>query len=819
MQNGHFFCSGNPFGENPGTKHTMDFLKHIFSKHLPTLLLALLALGQAACKVTHHLDTEKGERLLVKNKLDIQSEKKLSYNQRSALTYTLEPYYKLKPNRRPLLTLRTPWRLWWWYHSRNPNKKFTRWMKKTVAEPPALYQEALAKRTANNFKIQMRQRGYFLAECDYETDSIGRYKVATTYRLRLGPLYTIDTVRFDSRDSLVRQILLLTAEDTRLRRGDPVDGATFDSEKIRITAELKNRGYAYFVPNFVEFEGDSSTTKVNVTVQVLTPTDSTPHKTYIINQVAVLFSLLPDVSSIRSDTTINSIYFASAEPVFQVKPKHLAQAIAIRPDWPYRQIDFDKTQRDLNALGLFRFVSIKPYQDSLQAEKINVEISFTPSKRLSFGADLGLNSSTSSLSGRLLGASLSGLFRNRNLFRGAEHLEINAQGNVEFDLGNRDRPPFSIFSRELKLQNGLLIPRFFDYLGIWRNLHDLKIGGTQVVSNSLYERMRTDGKAHLALNYNFLQLIDFYRYNLFNAAFGYEIRTNPEHQYSFDHIGIDVLRPELDSQFRAIFGQNRFLENSFGKQLFTGFLLRSFSYTYASKNNAFGERWLFRLNTDLSGLEQLILNRLWAIPFGEQKWRIGDLEFSKYLRADLEAVYTRDFSKNLTGVVRVGSGVVQPFGDTRTAPYVKQFYVGGPSSLRAWRIRELGPGGHRDSLSNVRPFYQAGDFRFEFNGELRFPIFYIFKGAVFVDGGNIWTLRPDVLRPEAELRWDSYKNIAIGTGAGIRMDITFAVLRVDAGLPLRRPYQDELGRYWVPDRFSNLRLRDFNWNIAVGYPF
>jgi len=797
----------------------MRFFEHKFLKHLPILLL-LLALGQTACKVTNHLDTEKGERLLLKNKLDIKGEKKIGYNQRSALIYTLEPYYKLKPNRRPLLTFRTPWRLWWYYHSRDRTKKFDRWIMKKVAEPPALYQEALAKKTALNFQNQMRQHGYFNAECDYATDSIGRYKVATTYQLRLGPLYTIDTVRFDSRDSLVRQILLLTAEDTRLRRGDPVDGATFDAEKVRITSELKNRGYAYFIPNFVDFEGDSSGTKTNVTVVVLPPTDSTLHKTYVINRMVVLLSLLPDVSSIRSDTIINGIYYASAEPVFQIKPKHLARAIAIRSDWPYRQIDFDKTQRDLNALGIFRFVSIKPSQDSLQAEKINVDISFTPAKRLTFGADFGLNSSTSSLSGRLLGGALSGVFQNRNLFRGAEHLETNVQGNVEFDLGNRDRAPFSIFSQEFKIQNGLLIPRFFDYLGIWRNLHHLKIGGTRMVSNSLYERMHTDGKARIALNYNYLQLIDFYRYNLFNAAFGYEIRTNPEHQYSFNHVGIDVLRPDLAPLFDSIFSQNLFLKNSFNNQLFTGFLLRSFSYTYASKTNAFGERWVFRVNTDVSGLEEMIVNRLWAIPFGEQEWRIGDLDFSKYLRADLDAIYTRDFNKNLTGVLRVGSGAVQPFGDTRNAPYVKQFFVGGPSSLRAWRIREIGPGGYRlpDSL-NVRPYYQAGDFRFEFSGELRFPIFYIFKGAIFVDGGNIWTLKPEADRPQAELHWDSYKNIAIGTGAGIRMDITFAVLRVDAGLPLRRPYQDEQGRYWVPNRFSKLRLNDFNWNIAVGYPF
>ncbi len=796
-------------------------IKMVFFKRisLKLLLFGLLAFGQTACNVTKHLNTEKGERLLVRNKLEIRGETKIHYNQRSALTYALEPYYKLKPNRRPLVTFRTPWRLWWYYHSVNRTKKFDRWIMKKIAEPPAIYQDILAKKTAISFENQMRQRGYFRAQCSFKTDSIGRHKAATTYFLRLGPLFTIDTVRFESRDSLVRQILLLTAEDTRLHRGNPVDGATFDAEKLRITSELKNRGYAYFSPSFVEFEGDTTRTTTNVIVRVLPPTDTTAHKTYIINRVAVLLSLLPNVSSIRSDTTINGVYFASADPQFQIKPRHLYRAIAIRPDWPYRQVDFDKTLRDLNALGIFRFVAVKPYQDSLQPDRMNVDISFTPTKRLAFGGDIGLNSSTSSLSGRLLGFSTSALFRNRNLFRGAELLETNAQFNVEVDIGGGKRSVLSVFSKEFKFQNGLLIPRFFDYLGIWRGLHELKFGQTRVVSNSLYERMYADGKAHFSVNYNYLQLIDFYRYNLFNAAFGYEIRTNPQHQYSFDHVGIDILKPRLDFKFDTLFEQNKFLRNSFGDQLFTGFLLRSFSYTYAGKVNPVGERWVFRLNTDLSGLEEMILNRLWSIPFGEQEWRIGSLEFSKYIRADLDGVYTRDFNKILTGVVRVGSGIVQPFGDTRTTPYVKQFYVGGPSSLRAWRIREIGPGGFNNSKDTIRPFYQSGDFRFEFNGELRFPIFSFFKGAVFIDGGNVWTLKPDPERPQAQLRWNSYQNIAIGTGAGIRMDITFAVLRVDAGLPLRNPYADEQGRYWVPNRFSRLQFRDLNWNIAVGYPF
>ena len=772
-------------------------------------LLCGLSVLLTACNVTKHLNTAKGEHLLVSNTLELKAERRMSFAERSPLLYQLEGYYKQKPNQRAFGLFRT--RLWLYYKYVNrQDKKFGRWMINRVAEPPVIYEDALAQRTALNFENQMRQRGYFNAVASYDTDTINQYKVKTKYTLVLGPLYHIDSIFFKSQDSLVQQVLDLTAGRTLLRTGDAVDGQVFEAERLRITSELKNRGYAYFTPNFIEFTGDTTALKTDVTVEVLPPSDTSMHKIYSIGKIAVFSSLLPDVSYIREDTTINGIYFASADPKFQVKPERLYQEIALQPSWPYRQIDFDKTTHNLNALGVFRFVTVRPYQDSIQPDKINVAISFRPNKRLAVGADVDLNSSTSpSLARNLLGVSSSLSFRNRNLFRGAEHLQSNVQYNIEFGVGARR----FIFSNEVKFQNELVFPRFFDYFGFWRGVHAIHFGKKRIVPTSLYERMKADGQARYSLNYNYLNVTDFFAYNLVNTSFGYDIRSNPEHQYNIDQVGIDVLR--LADTLKV---SNEFLARSFSDQLFTGFILRAFNYNYASGTNRFGERWAFRFTSDLSGLEEFALNRLWSIPFGKQNWKLGKLDFAQYLRLDLDATYTREFRKDLIGALRIGSGVIVPFGDTKDAPYVKQFYVGGPSSLRAWRIRELGPGAYYKEVP--QPYYQAGDFRFEFNGELRFPLIWWLKGAVFLDGGNIWTLRQDDQRPGSQLRWDSYKNIALGTGLGVRGDFSYFVLRLDFGLPLKLPYRPkDGGSYWVLKDFAHLKWSSFNPNLAVGYPF
>lgn len=774
-------------------------------------LLLAVAFGQSACNVTKYLDDTKGERLLVKNKLELKADRRLRLSERTPLVYELGGLYKQKPNQRTLFFFRT--RLWFHYKYGNRNTKFGKWVKRRVAEEPVFYDDGKAQRTAANFANTMRQRGYLEARCTSFVQFPGKHNAKVTYTLDLGPLYTIDSVHYYSSDPGAQAVLWETGNDCLLKPGNPLDGREFEAERQRVVHEMRNRGYAFFAPNSVEFVGDSTGLRTAVTVTILPPADSSAHRKYTIGDVSVFASLVPDFSSIRRDTTIEGIYFASSEPKLRVKPKQLFRAIAIRPGRLYRQDDFDKTVRQLSALNVFRFVSVKPQADTLHPGELDVVIAFSPNKRISRGEDLELNSSTSSVSGRLLGVAVSETFRNRNLFRGAEQLQSSLGYNVEFDI---TQPKRLIFSQEFKFQNQLVIPRYFGYLGVWPALR-----GARLISGNLYRRMKEEGQVHINANYNYLELIDYYAYNLFNASLGYDLLSNPQHQYSFDNIGIDILRPRLYPKFDSITMNNPFLRLSFGNQLFTGFLLRSFNYTYVGTPNHFGERWFFDLNTELSGAEVLGLNRLWGAVFGKQKWTVTDLEFAEFFRVNFDAVYTREFnSKGLMGAVRVGAGAMVPFGDSRTTPYVKQFFVGGPSSIRAWRIREIGPGGYRDpNPPRDPPYYQASDFRFEFNGELRFPFFWWFKGAVFLDGGNIWSLDDEDTRPDARLDWDSYKNIAIGSGFGIRGDFGFFIFRLDWGFPLRRPYADELGRYWIPNRFSKLQWRDFNVNLAVGYPF
>lgn len=766
------------------------------------------------CNVTRYLDAEKGERLLKRNTVQLEAGRKLTLAERNPIRYELQPFFKQQPNKRSFLFFNT--RLWFYYRYRHADTtKVTRFIWKNIDEPPVIFSKTLSQRTAENFENQLQQRGYLHARCTWKPDTLGQFYMGVRYLLNLGEQQRISTVSYESKDAEVRRIVLDTRKDSELQPGVPVDADLFDREKLRITKALKDRGYAYFNPGFIEFTGDSTGNTTQVKVNILTPSDTVMHKLYRFNKINVFYGFIPEIGALRQDTTIGDIYFATTESKFVIQPRHLYNSVnRLKKYNPYNQTYIENLSRELNGMGIFRFVSIKPTEvrDTLSEleGKIDVDIAFSTNTHYSTNNDFDFNYRNSER-GPLLGLSGSTRLVNRNAFRGAEQLQLSGEYNVEFVNPNQNNGEV-IFSQEIKIKSDLFIPRFSNFLGYWNALEWMfKRDG------AFYTRLKREARTRITLGYDRVNLTGFFNYDLFNAGFGYDYRPNPRNQFAFNHIGIDVLRPEFDPDFNI---ENIFLKRSFDNQLFTGVLLRSFSYSHLGRVSAVGGRFNLRLNGEVSGFEENLLHSAWEQAFGKQEWKVADLEFAKFGKVDADVVYTREISKDLVAAFRLGVGLIAPFGGAASAPYVKQFFVGGPNSMRAWRIRELGPGGYYlaqvDSLKDAR-FYQSGDVRLELNAEMRFPLFLYAKGAIFLDAGNVWTLREDVARPGAAFSSSFYNDIAVGTGAGLRLDFGYFLLRLDVGLRLRNPYKDE-GGYWIVAPLE-LKRKNINYNLAVNYPF
>lgn len=762
----------------------------------------------------------------------IQFSKGSKIKNKSALEYELTTLYKQIPNQDFFWASRR-----YFYYSQfdtlGRNKIGKSWKKfegRRLAEAPVFFEEDKAKKTAETMKYFLQNKGYFYADTDYFFEhNKKRQKTDVTYVVSPGGRYTIDTIAFLSQDKKVEKILNEIADESFLKKGKPVDVNLYNQEVARITKHLRNSGYAYFQPQFISgLEGlDSSNLKVDLELQVYPPKNKDEHQVYRVGDIT-LFPRYGQEFNVNQepDTTIAGVHFVTNGYPFRVKPKTLLNSISLKKGALYKREDENNTNIQLSSLGVFNFVTIRAEEDSLQTGVLNFKILLTQNKKWEFGADFDINQAERQgevVNRNLIGVSVRPSLRSRNLFRGAELLVSSIDFGIEL-------APFQdtvLNTLDFKIQGDLYLPRFTDYFGFWKGLS--KLG---VVKKGYYDALLGRANSKFSMSYNYYTLLDYYSYNLVNFSYGYEVQTSQKSRFFVNNLGVDFLLPDPKPRFDTILMQNPFLENSFSRQLLTGFLLRDFTYVYSPPLNRVGGTWYFEGTAEMSGLEIFALNKLVnGISGSSSVWKLWDVDFSQYFRIDLDLRRYWQWRNNQTLVGRVSGGLIVPFGNSQEAPYVKQFFVGGPQSVRGWYARGIGPGSHFDltttDLNQRNLYYQTGDIKLEWNVEYRFHMFrplnlFDFNGAFFLDGGNIWTIEED---PDGENKREgtkfqiqnTFKQMAVSVGTGFRMDFTYFIFRVDFGKLIRRNYPDPVtGSYWVED----WRLwKDVAWHLGLGYPF
>lgn len=813
------------------------------------LFLVLAVAGFSSCNTTKYLEVD--DFLLVSNDIKFRNAKDID-NKRK-IKYELTKLYKQIPNSNFFFVPRE----WFYFKTNRPQDttKLDNWVRRVIAEPPSVYDEELAQATSESMEQYMHYRGYFNAEVVYaEAVNKKRDKINVTYYIDAGKRLRIDTTFFSSEDPKIERILERIKPGTYLKEGEPVDGLLYEKERERITRQLLNSGYASFLSNYVgQLEADTTlrANRANLYLEVLPPPNDTLHQVFFIGDI----SIYPDFDPLRPeqelrDTTIDGLLFKTGSEEFEVKPQTIINAIYLKKGNLYRQEDYDKSIRALSALGVFRFVRIKQEVDSTGQSILNFRVELTPNPKLEVGVDFELNytnRSTSSTSGDLIGLSISPSIKNRNLLKGAELLVSNLSTGIEVNPSSINNARFWN-TVDLRLQSELYIPKFLDYFNIWKGINNLFTEDQKIASGQdFHTRLEENATTRISASYNYLLLLDFYRYNLFNAYYGFDLQRSNTHRYIINHVGIDFLKPFTEPAFEELLATNPFLERSFGQQLFVSLLFRDFNLLYTSRPNRYGASKFLGVNVEMAGAEVWAGNKIYnALASEPDTLRLGNTDFSQYVKSELDFRYYQTFSPKNSLAARAAVGVALPFGFTSDVPYVKQYYVGGPSSIRAWPARSLGPGGYEDTTFNINSvanrllFFQTGDIKLEFNLEYRFDIFWRFKGALFLDGGNIWTLREDPDRCGSQFRFGNpgiacdegtrsratafYKQIALGSGFGFRLDFTYFIFRLDMGVRLRNPFplrgtngNIREGDYWTD--FSKWKLRDLNFNIGLGYPF
>ena len=713
----------------------------------------------------------------------------------------------------------------------NPDSTwFKRWLNKKLGDVPVLYDTTKAGLTAEAMIQYLNRRGYWNAEVSFTTKT-ERHRTQVQYDVDPKQRWTVESINYMSSDTVIQEILDSLAVETEMLPGGPVDSKLFSADRDRITMALQNMGYANFYKNYILAPiADSLDHTMNLEINVQNPGEDQLHRIYNIGEIRIYPDFTND-APLTIDTVIDGVRFLSPEYPMLVKPKVLLRSLYFKTGDQFHFESVDKTRKQFNKLSTYRFVNVKPFINPNDSTVLDYDITLARNKTMGIGGDFEFNYSTISASSQsLFGMAVDLNYRHRNIFSGAELFRTSLETGVEFNLKN---PDTLINSFNINFQNSFVIPKFIDPIGFFSGMNKLKIGKVQMLPDKIFGWISEDN-SRINFGYQYLSLIDLYSYHSVNLSIGYDAQPDPNRRLQISHFGIDFFSPTTRPQFDEILETNQYLKESFVKQLFTGVIFKDYRFVYTGQPNIRGFSKTFIHSAEISGLEVLAINGLvngltshegqffWGLNEDPITGERDSVTFAQFIKLDFDSRFSKRLRGNQELAFRAAIGIAFPYGpfSVRT-PYVKQLYIGGPQSLRAWQIRELGPGAYEDPNvpENAVQFYQSGDFKIEFSLEYRFKIGWIMHGAFFLEAGNVWTISQDVDRPGAALSTSFLNEFAVGTGTGIRLDFKYFIIRWDLGYKLRNPYADADGNHWLWSNFKNLSWQQFNSNFAIGYPF
>ncbi|MFP4340989.1 MAG: BamA/TamA family outer membrane protein [Cyclobacteriaceae bacterium] len=671
-------------------------------------------------------------------------------------------------------------------------------------EPLAVYDSSLAETTQQQMENYIRTKGYFNGVVNHETELNGR-KLTSIYTIEEQEPYLVDTITYNTQNEVIQRLITENLEERHIEEGDIYDQDKLSEERVRIETLLKNNGFFDFSRQYVVYRVDStiSEKKVAINTVIQEPAERGYHKQFRIDSVIfVTDSDLRDTQGMgkRKSSVYNNIIYRYYE--YEYYKKILDRRIFIHPDSLYSLEETQQTQRQLANLDVFKFININ-YDTT--GNTFQARIYASPLKKYQTSNEVGLN-----VSQGLPGPFVNSLLKIRNVFGGLEILELNGRAGIEGvppPAGTEGTGAYR--SVEAGGNLSLTFPQFvFPLPDDWRTYF-----------GALNPRTR------LQTGYNYTDRQEYIRTN-FSTSLNYTWQQEQRVSYTFTPVDVNLINTRsISDAFRDILQRNDSLgiplSRSFEPSFVSSISFNSiFNFNnYGDYENGGGGGAYLKLYGESGGTIFNFINPDIVTRQG--------LEYFKYFKVNTDFRQYLPISENSTFAYRLNIGLAVPYGDTtgNVLPYEKYFFAGGSNSIRAWRPRRLGPGGASPDSVAADGFFvytveQPGEVLLEASVELRRNLFSFVNGAFFIDAGNVWRLYEVSGRPDANFEISNfYRQIAVGSGLGIRFDFDFLIVRLDYGIKIYDPAR-RAGKRWIGQDFSlGDEISRGVINIGIGYPF
>lgn len=727
---------------------------------------------------------------------------------------------------------------------------------KKTGEAPIIFDQKSTDRSLSRLQSYYFDKGYFNLKGNYKIDTVGNKKAFVKYTINKGNSFNLDTINVNIKTPILDSLYLTNNNLAFLKSGKQYNKIDFDAERNRITAHFRNNGAYFFQQNYINYSIDTlnANSKANIDLnienQAIRVGDSTkimPFKLYKISNVNIYTdNLITKNNSIALDSVSFNNFNLYSVSKLKYKPKAITDAVFISKGSTFSDIKTTLTSRSLGGLRVFNYPLIQYVVDPKDENSLITNIYLSPRPKLSFGYNFDFTHSAI----QDIGITASTAVSIRNIFQGAETLEISARGNIgsskEVAKINNSFFNVSEYGFDIKLH----LPRVFFPIKTERIIPKKMLPFTSLAVGYIKQENIGLDKQNFtsSLNYNWNPNDNVKaRFELLNVQFVKNVNTsNYFNIYKSSYYVLNSLAQNASYAVNPNYFSNQELIIESGTTGFTNDVLGpnptifpsaedyktirsieerrsrltendlivSTSYTYSEntkKDQNDNDFMIFRGKIESAGnLLSLLARASKQLNNQESTNKFFEVEYSQYFKVEGEYIKLWDLHRKRILAIRSFAGVAIPYGNSNNIPFSRSYFAGGTNDNRAWQSYGLGPG----ASGGINDFNEA-NLKLALSAELRFNIFGQLNGALFVDAGNIWNVLDNVDDEKYVFKnFNSLKNSAIGSGFGFRYDFNFFIVRLDLGFKTYNPSEAE-GRKW----FKDYNLDKSVINIGINYPF
>ncbi|MGL5786812.1 MAG: BamA/TamA family outer membrane protein [Bacteroidales bacterium] len=685
------------------------------------------------------------------------------------------------------------------YEYKDKKKGFKHWLFKKFASNPVLVSNVKPELRIKVVENMLQDYGHFGSTASYEVleDKKDPKKAKILYKINITEPYVLDSVGIISGNSPADSVISRMSLSPEIQSGANYNVFNLQAEQTKITDKLRDMGYFYFRPDFIEYLADTVQVphKVQLRLQRKESIGDNLLEPYRINNVDI-YMHSQDTGEAKMDNYKDINFFYNKK--LRMKRSILHKAILLVKDSLYDQDKQQLTMQNLYRLNTFNSINLQFFPDTLSKERLlNMRIDATFDAPYQVDAELDVVYKSNSQVGPGLSAGITW----KNIFRGGESLSLKLKGSYEWQTGSSKQETGNrslINSYELQINAALAVPRLL------------------VPTFMMPKFFRYPNKTTIEISEDFLNRAKYFNMVSFGTSLTYDFQTSKKWFHSFSPFRVNYnYMLHKSPAFQQTLDENPAIALSFQDQF-----IPQISYT-VTYDGTYGKnpsnKFVWQNTVSEAGNALFGLMNLFGNKQGYHKTIFGN-QYSQFVKMTTQMIVYKGLPANtvLAGRIMVGAGIA--YNNSKVMPYNEQFYIGGANSIRAFTIRSIGPGSYRPENVNKNSFLdQTGSFKLEMNLEYRFPLINQLHGAVFLDAGNIWLLKNDPLRPGGVLEARTFlKDIALGTGFGLRYDLDFLVIRGDLGIGLHTPYPN-------PNKKGYYNIKSFKdglaFHLAIGYPF